>query len=290
MEVFLMKRRLVVSILCFIMATVSYTCVYATSTESNNEFDVIYIPYKMEDKYNSQKVIKARYKDTKEPITLSLTYDNKLYATIPVENTDREIEAYETEHVTFTDNDEQFYKYHVFEELSRTGVVKGNDKGEALPFSNITRAEATAMLLRFLGLKGPAMQGTIRIFDDITSDKWYYREVLWAYNYGLVKGDSKTTFSPERNVSREEFVVMAARAADMARLGFVGDDNMNAIDGDKISDWAKEAYSKLGNYVETDVDNTNPQKPVRVINPQKSATRYDAASLLYNLAYFGKLK
>ena len=278
-----MKRRLIASVLCFIMANASYICVYATSTESNNEFEVIYIPYKMEDKYNTQKVIKARYKDTKEPITLSLTYDDRLYATIPAENTDREIEAYETKYVTFTDNNEQFYEYHVFEELSRTGVVKGNDNGEALPFSNITRAEATAMLLRFLGLKGPAMQGTVRIFEDVTSDKWYYREVLWAYQYGLVKGDSKTTFSPERNVSREEFVVMAARAAEMAKLGIVGDGNMNAVDSDNISDWAKEAYSKLGNYVETDVDNTNPQKPVRVINPQKSATRYDVASLLYNL-------
>ena len=278
-----MKRRLIASVLCFIMATASYICVYATSTESNNEFEVIYIPYKMEDKYNTQKVIKARYKDTKEAITLSLTYDDRLYATIPAENTDREIEAYETKYVTFTDNNEQFYEYHVFEELSRTGVVKGNDNGEALPFSNITRAEATAMLLRFLGLKGPTMQGTVRIFEDVTSDKWYYREVLWAYQYGLVKGDSKTTFSPERNVSREEFVVMAARAAEMAKLGIVGDGNMNAVDSDNISDWAKEAYSRLGNYVETDVDNTNPQKPVRVINPQKSATRYDVASLLYNL-------
>ena len=267
------------------IALLSNIAIAVEEDNTNDErFTVIYSPYNDSGDYIRVRDIKARYKDTKEPIPLSLVYDDRIYATVPVENAHREIEAVETKCITFSDKDERYYEFHVFEELSRTGVVKGNDKGEALPFSNITRAEATAMLLRFLGLKGPAMQGTIRIFDDVTSDKWYYREVLSAYYYGLVKGDSENTFSPDRNVSREEFAVMAARAATLAKLGYPGGDGMNATDSDKISDWAKDAYSMIGNYVETDVDNTDPQNPVRVINPQKSATRYDVASLLFNLA------
>ena len=139
------------------------------------------------------------------------------------------------------------------------------------------------MLLRFLGLKPLAMQGTVRIFDDVTSDKWYYREVLSAYSYGLVKGDSGKTFSPEREVTREEFTVMAARAVKLSGLGYPGDEHFNVVDKDKISDWAEEAYAILGSYVEADVDETDSKNPKRVLNPQKSATRFYAADLLYDI-------
>lgn len=282
-----MKKRLSAILLGLIVMAECCVCIAAPADESggldNGAFKVIHIPYASEGEYNRQKVIRARYKDTKEAITLSDTYDDRLYATVPVENADREIEAFETEYINFTDNDGRYYEFYAFKELSRTGVIKGNDKGEALPFENITRAEAAAMLLRFLGLEQVAMQGTVRVFDDVTSDKWYYREVLTAYYHGLVKGDTETTFSPERNISREEFVVMAARAAELAGLGYPGDANMNSADSDKISDWAREAYSKLGNYVETDADSSDAENPVRIINPQKNATRYDVASLLFNL-------
>ena len=283
-----MKKRVLSMILG--LAIMTANCVLCTAAPADDTdalgseaFEVIHIPYVDEGEYNWKRVIKARYADTKESITLSLTYSDRLYATVPKENADREIEAFETEYITFADNEDRYYEFHVFEELSRTGVVMGNDKGEALPFENITRAEATAMLLRFLGLEQIAMMDGVDIFDDVTSDKWYYREVLSAYYYGLVKGDSEATFSPDRNISREEFVVMAARAVELTGLGYPGNENMNSTDSDKISDWAKDAYSMLGNYAITDIDETDPENPAREINPQRSATRYDAASLLYNL-------
>ncbi len=283
-----MKKGFAMFLIFLLVCTNCISCFAASdkliASQENSTFSVIHIPFKDDAEYNWKRVVRARYADTKEPITLSMPYDGRLYATVPRDCAGREIEAFETEYITFADNNDRYYEFHVFEELSRTGVVKGNERGEALPFDNITRAEASAMLLRFLGLNPLAMQGTIRIFDDVTSDKWYYREVLSAYHYGLVKGDSEKTFSPQRNVTREEFTVMAARAVALAGLGYPGDDNMNGIDTDNISDWANDAYAKLGNYAETDVDNTDPENPKRIINPQKSATRYDVASLLYNLA------
>lgn len=280
-----MKKRLFAVILGVLLI---YSNVTSLAVEADNDapgrevFKVIHIPYERGEEYNWSEVVKARYVDTKEQISLSLTYDDRLYATVPYENADREIEAFVTEPITFTDNDDRFYEFHVFEELSRTGIVKGNEKGEALPFENITRAEVTAMLLRFLGLNQIPVMGTSFVFEDVTSDDWFYREVMSAYHYGLVKGDSDTIFSPDRNVSREEFVVMADRAAELANLGFPGNDNMNAKDLDKVSPWAENAYEKFGNYAITDVDNSDTENPVRVINPQKYATRYEVASLLYD--------
>lgn len=245
-------------------------------------FHVIYIPWEVEDQDDT---IKARYADTKQPITLSDLYNGRLYATVPKENADRKIEAFKTTTIDFLDDDNSYFEFHPMQELSATGVIKGNEKGEAEPFANITRAEVTAMLLRFLGLEQIPMQGTVRIFDDVTSDKWYYREILSAYAYGLVKGDSETIFSPERNVSREEFTVMVERGVKYAGLGYPGDNNFNITDREKISDWAKEAYEMLGNYVVTDVEEPNSIAPKQTLNPQKSATRYEVANLLYEIAF-----
>lgn len=281
-------RRFLSVVLGVTMIFTSCIAAFAMPTETDTEvggprFSVIHIPYEDDGQYDFNKVIKARYVDTKEPIPLSLAYSDRLYATVPQDNAHREIEAFETKQAEFTDYDGSYYEFFVMKELSRTGIIKGNDKGEALPFANITRAEATAMLLRFLGLQQIPMQGTVRIFDDVTSDKWYYREVLSAYNYALIKGDSPNTFSPERGVTREEFVTMAYRASKMCELGLPGIESINADDKNKISEWAKEAYDMLGDYVETDVDNQDKENPKRVINPQEKATRYFVASLLHNL-------
>lgn len=278
-----MKKRLISMVLTLMLTLSCLVPCTAFAEETNTPFKVIFAPYNLEHDYDFKTAIKARYKDSKQPIPLSLLYDGRIYATVPQENADREIEAYAAEEIEFSDYDARYFEFYPFRNLSKTGVIKGNDNGEALPFENITRAEATAMLLRFLGLNRIAMMGTSRVFDDVTSDKWYYREVLSAYHYGLVKGDSARTFSPERNITREEFTVMAARAVEIAELGYPGNDNMNSTDYDKISNWAQEAYEKLGNYVVTDVDNTDPENPKRVINPKISATRYYVASLLYDL-------
>lgn len=283
-----MKNRLLSMILgVAVLVTSSIYCFAAPTEETqnfvDNHFIVVDIPYDFEWDYDWRTTVKARYKETKEPITLSLVYDGKIFATIPKEKADMEIEAFAAEEAKFSDYDSKYYEFSPMRELSKTGVVKGNDKGEALPFENITRAEATAMLMRFLGLENVLEANEIVHFEDVSKNDWYYSVVMSAYYYGLVKGESAHTFSPNRNVSREEFVVMAARAVELAKLGCPNDTNMNSIDSEKISDWAKDAYSKLGNYVETDVDGSNPENPARAINPQKSATRFEVASLLRNI-------
>ena len=282
-----MKKRVISMLLTLVLAaSVCVPCIAADDigTQSGENFTIIYIPYEADGEYNWQQVVKARYADTKEPITLSVSFDGRVYATVPKENADRTIEAFETTEMEFSDYDSRYYEFYPMQQLSRTDVVRGNEKGEALPFDNITRAEATAMLMRFLGLESVAEANDIVNFTDVPKDEWYYSVVMSAYYYGLVKGDSETTFSPERNVSREEFTVMAARAVSLAGLGYPGDANMNGIDKDKISDWARDAYAMIGNYVETDIDASDAENPKRIINPAKNATRFDVAALLYNIA------
>ena len=281
------KRILSMFLGVAILITSSISCLAAPTDEVKNNteehFIVVNIPNDFEWDYDWRTTVKARYKETKEPITLSIVYDGRVYATIPKEKANMEIEPFAAEEINFTDYDGKYYEFSPMRELSKTGVIKGNEKGEALPFENITRAEATAMLMRFLGLENVPEANEVVHFEDVSKNDWYYSVVMSAYYYGLVKGESAHTFSPNRNVSREEFIVMAARAVELAKLAYPNDDSMNSVDSDKISDWAKEAYSMIGNYVETDVDESDPENPVRIINPQKNATRFEVASLLRNI-------
>ena len=249
---------------------------------SGKWFTTVKIPFPDTIEDRNSWLTRARYKDSGEVIPLSMSYNGNLYATVPIENADRKIEAFVPEEIKFADNDDSDSNFHDFRMLSRVGVIKGNEKGEANIYDNVTRAEAVAMVLRFLGLNKVAMQGTVRIFDDVTSDKWYYREVLSAYNYGLIKGDSEKTFSPERDVTREEITVMVARALEYANLRCSKSSVTNYADEDKISDWAKDAYEFIGQNIVSDYDNTDPDNPVRILNPQKAATRADVAYILNN--------
>ena len=43
-------------------------------------------------------------------------------------------------------------------------------------------------------------------------------EVLWAYNYGITKGTSETTFSPDQLITREQMATMMARALEKAGI------------------------------------------------------------------------
>lgn len=281
-----MKGKFVVLFAVFSLVFSCAVCVSAETNPADKAFETIHIPYKEEGEYDWRKVVKARYADTKEPIPLSLTYDDSLYATVPKDRADDKIEAFVTECISFTDNDDSMYEFHVFEELSRSGIVRGNDKGEANPLNPITRAEATAMLMRFLGLENDA--DTAKRFSDVDESKWYCSVILSAYSHGLVKGDSEDTFSPQRNITREEFTVMASRAVKYALLGYPRNVVIKYADADKISSWAQESYDMLGSYVQSDYDYADEMQsePIRILNPRTDATRYDVAYLLYNIERF----
>ncbi len=275
-------KKIISCILVLCMILPFSSCAFADEVEAAT-FTTVKISFPDDIENRNSWLTRARYKDTGEVIPLSMTYHNDVYATIPVENKDREIEAFVPEEIEFTDYDASNPDFHNVTMLSRVGVIRGNEKGEANINDNVTRAEAVAMVMRFLGLNKVAMQGTVRIFDDVTGDKWYYREVLSAYNYGLVKGDSEKTFSPERNVTREEITVMVARALEYADLRCSKSQVTNYADIDNISDWAKDAYDYIGQNLASDYENSDPENPVRLLNPQKAATRGDIAYILNNV-------
>lgn len=224
----------------------------------------------------------ARYKDTGEVISLSSYFGGEVWATIPVENQDRELEAIVPVEKSFTDIGENSDCFDM-EWLSRTGVVQGNELGEAEPLRSVTRAEAAAMIMRFMGLESTPTANNIVSFDDVSKDDWFYSAVMSAYKCGIVAGDSETTFSPMREVTHEEVTAMLARALKYANLRCVAaGSNDVPEDWDEASDWGKEAFEYIGaariyDYEDNPEDIENPKLFVR---PVEAATRNYTARLI----------
>ena len=224
----------------------------------------------------------ARFADDKTPIPLSAFYDGYIHATIPAEDADREIEAFVPEDVEFADYDSAQYEFHEMGRAAQLGIIRGNEKGEAKPFDNVTRAEAVAIVMRAIGLEDTGVPASVNPFTDVREDDWFYSVVMSAYSCGIIKGDSDTTFVPWRNVTREEITVMVTRGLNYAGLRCPRRIVENIADLDRVSDWAKDAYTEIGNCYASDYDDTDPENPVRVIIPQKTASRYDVTYTVNN--------
>jgi len=66
-------------------------------------------------------------------------------------------------------------------------------------------------LLLALGMCLAISVSAFAAFDDVASNAWYAEGVAACYDYGIVTGTSETTFSPDRAITRGEFVTMLFR-------------------------------------------------------------------------------
>ncbi len=290
-----MTKKLISIILAVLLILPFSTYVYA---EENTEFIKVSIAYPEGEElfatdYQSYSRIMARYADNKTPIALSDYYDGYVWVSIPKENEGREIEVYIADEVSFPDDDDSF-EFYTMEKMGERGVIQGNHEGYANPLSNLTRAEAAAMVMRTLGID---TSDTKTPFTDVKEDEWYAGVINAAYKYGLVKGVSETKFSPKRVVTRAEATVMVARAIWIAGFGKENvsatteqiRSSLNFYDVDKVEGWALSAYDALDTYNVFDTifaDELGIETSDGVLynlSPNKVATRYDIANMLYRV-------
>ena len=307
-----MKKKIISVMLCCAVLMQCVSC-FAQGTEkeissSDNElFSTVSIVFPEGDEYFTDNYEKSsstflRYSDDKTPIALSAYYDGYVFGTVPKENENRPVEYFFAEEKFFSDepNDEDgytedTYHYYIMKELAKRGVVAGDDKGRANPNENITRAEAVAMILRLMGVE--KLDAPESGFSDVAPDSWYAPYVAKAKQMGIVSGDSPTLFSPERHVSRQETVAMAARAVWCT--GFARE-NKNATvedvltdvevgDAKKLPSWAYSAYATMKfsvpyDMVESDkLDAEGVPISIFYLNPQSDATRFQMAEMLLRI-------
>lgn len=95
--------------------------------------------------------------------------------------------------------------------LKDLGLFRGTNKGFELDRA-MTRDEAAAMLVRFLGAEENAQSASWQHpFTDV--EPWANPYVGWLYQEGLTKGGSQTRYGAADKVTAEQFCIFLSRAA-----------------------------------------------------------------------------
>ncbi|WP_339318037.1 S-layer homology domain-containing protein [Paenibacillus sp. FSL R10-2734] len=115
---------------------------------------------------------------------------------------------------TFADIQKHWAKKEI-EQAAAKLIVQGISESSFQPNKQITRAEFTALLVRALGLHEFDQSAS---FADIKSGQWYYETVSIAESYGLVTTSNGNQYVPNEKLSREEAMVLLAKAMKLAGL------------------------------------------------------------------------
>nr|WP_246197184.1 S8 family serine peptidase [Cytobacillus depressus] len=175
---------------------------------------------------------------------------------------------------TFADIQKHWAKDPIEVLASRT-ITSGNTDTTFNPEGKVTRAEFAVLMARALILPTESYKGT---FKDVKESKaWAYPGIEAAYRAGIVTGKAKDMFDPDAIITREEIATMVMRAVNYqnASLGKNVDTSTTFADDHSIGSFAKDAVKQavgLGIII---------GKPGNKFDPKASATRAEAAVLLY---------
>ena len=189
--------------------------------------------------------------------------DSKLHFIIPV----------------YRDVDEELYSdvpakawYHDYVyEATELGLFTGTGNGTFEPEGSVTRAQFVTVLSRIAA--ADTARYSVTKFEDVSKKEWYYHEVSWAAENGIVDGTSATTFEPDAPVDREQMCTMLARFSDFVKVTLPKGSVSAYIDKADISSWAKTAVGQC-----------TAAKLVEgsdgLFSPKDTATRAQAAKVL----------
>ncbi|MBR6808300.1 MAG: S-layer homology domain-containing protein, partial [Clostridia bacterium] len=119
------------------------------------------------------------------------------------------------------------------------GIMGGAGNADTFkPADLSTRAMIAVILHRLEGEPEAAKDSP---FVDLKGD-WYIPAVEWAYESGVVKGSSDTTFNPDGNITRQEIVTMLYRFAQYKELDTADKGELDDFtDKVEVATWANEA-------------------------------------------------
>ena len=115
------------------------------------------------------------------------------------------------------------------ETLATLGMIQGVGDGKFAPERSITRAEFTAMAMRF----GKLTTAGENIFRDVAADAWYYGAVAGSVKYGWINGYPDGTFRPDNTITRAEAASIVNRM-----LGRSGDEGYIRANAERLPRFA----------------------------------------------------
>ena len=142
----------------------------------------------------------------------------------------------------------------VINEMGSRLIVKGTSDGRFEPQRLVTRGEFITVVMRALGVQNNTYNGD---YTDVHDNDWYATAISTANDYGILCQYKDTTIEPQKNMTREEAVVIIVSAiknvSSMKDIQ-ITDEEINSLleeylDHKDVSNWACGSMSygvKLG--------------------------------------------
>jgi hypothetical protein len=178
-------------------------------------------------------------------------------------------------HKTFSDLSSVEWARKSIEIMASKGIINGTGANTYLPAANITRADYLVLLIKTLGLTADANSN----FDDVEAGAYYYEALGSAKKLGIAAGSGNNRFNPRGNISRQDMMVLTARALEkIKRLEAV--DNNAVLDkfSDK-EDISGYAVKSLATLVKEGLVAGSGDK----LYPRAQTTRAEAAAFLHRI-------
>ena len=184
----------------------------------------------------------------------------------------------------FSDIEDHWAKEYLLDMFQRR-VMEGMDDGSMSPDGQLTRAQASAMLMRMFEeiQPEPEEKPEAMSFTDVSGENWFYDYVKWAYEKGLVKGIGNGLFAPNKELTRQELMQMIYNELGALDLLDKGRDETEEQTADEenieaASAWAREAVSFC---LENELAHLEEDGSIA---PKEAATRAEFAYMLYRVA------
>jgi len=116
------------------------------------------------------------------------------------------------------------------EYLVDMGIINGYPDGTFKPNSNITRAEYTTIIMKYLEKEPGEVEKVTRHFKDVENDHWAKGYINLAYDNGVINGYEDGTFRPNGNITYQEAITILLNASGYQEVGKTGTWPQNYID------------------------------------------------------------
>lgn len=160
--------------------------------------------------------------------------------------------------------------------MVENGYILGVSETEFGTYQQLSRAQLVTMLYRIAG--SPSVDGLTHPFTDVVDSNWYGSAVIWAYNTGIIKGVSETSFDPYGIATRAQVALILYR---MEGSPDVTEDLLDQFsDGATVSAYARDAmnWAVANGIIKGFQTDGKPQ-----LQPSSYTTRAEAAAILHRL-------
>lgn len=176
---------------------------------------------------------------------------------------------------SFADVQHVLWAKQAVEAMAARDIIKGISDGSFAPAASITRADFITLLVRALELKGSGTNGAA--FSDVQPTAHYAQAVAIAKELGIASGFEDNTFKPDSSISRQDMMVLTAKALKAAGKHSAGIGSLAPYsDAASISTYAMDSVASL---VKSGIVNGKDGK----IAPAEPLTRAEAAMILYRI-------